>query len=269
MNPTASFTPVTITVETLQVLSKQDKYADLLALYMAYVEITVWQANSSIKATKTFMMKRLHWGEDRLVGAKGKLVELSLIESIVRKDDKGKLSGHYVLVKHIIQSPLKPSAGFHLAQVSEGTSANDYKESANEENKNTHADALKPTVDFGEVEGAKATDKNNIAPVVDETTTEEPDLLALFFKVVKKYNLPPGNRGHYKKWVNELEQAVSKTWALVYLTRLLERDLREERQDDQFVPQINRPYDVLNKSTQIIEYFKRTKDTTTDPRSYE
>lgn len=132
MQNTVSFTPVTVTVETLQVLAKEKNYANLLALYMACVEITTWQKNNSIKASMSFMEKRLHWGEARLRSTKAQLVELGLLENIVRKDDVGKVTGHYVLVKHIIHPPSESSTGKSQGVVSEGTSANDLQLSAND-----------------------------------------------------------------------------------------------------------------------------------------
>lgn len=129
---TVSFTPITVTVETLQILSKETNYANLLALYMACVEITTWQKNNSIKASRNFMMKRLNWGENRLSKAKARLVELGLLENVRRTKKDGTVEGHYVLVKHVIHTPLKPSAGFEHGVDSEGTSANDLQLNAND-----------------------------------------------------------------------------------------------------------------------------------------
>lgn len=129
---TVSFTPITVTVETLQILSKETNYANLLALYMACVEITTWQKNNSIKASRNFMMKRLNWGEDRLSKAKARLVELSLLENVRRTKEDGTVEGHYVLVKHVIHTPLKPSAGFEHGVDSGGTNANDLQLNAND-----------------------------------------------------------------------------------------------------------------------------------------
>lgn len=127
-----SFTPVTITAETLQVLAKEKNYANLLALYMACVEIAVWQKNNNIKATRDFMMKRLGWGEEKLGTAKATLIKLGLLENIARKDSSGKVVAHYVLVKHIIQNPLKPGPGFGEALVSGSTNTNDLQKSTND-----------------------------------------------------------------------------------------------------------------------------------------
>lgn len=125
---TAQFSPVIVTVETLQILSKQEKYADLLALYMAYVEMTTRQDNNSVWATTRFMSNRLHWNKDKITRVKKKLVSLSLVEDVIRKDEKGKITGHYILVKHVI----KPDTGFEYPLDSEGQNAYDSKVSAND-----------------------------------------------------------------------------------------------------------------------------------------
>jgi len=123
---TVSFTPVTITAETLTRITKEKKCGDLLALYMACVEITTWQGGNSIKATRSFMMKRLSWGEDRLGYAKQKLIEMELLEPRTKKNEDGTVSGHYLLVKHVIQNNQNPALD------SEGTSTNELKLSTNE-----------------------------------------------------------------------------------------------------------------------------------------
>ena len=123
---TVAFTPVTITAETLTRITKEKKCGDLLALYMACVEITTWQGGNSIKATRSFMMKRLSWGEDRLSYAKQKLIEMDLLEPRTRKNSDGTVAGHYLLVKHVIQNNQNPALD------SEGTSTNELNRSTNE-----------------------------------------------------------------------------------------------------------------------------------------
>lgn len=125
-NRTVSFTPVTVTAETLTRITKEKKCGDLLALYMACVEITTWQGGNSIKATRSFMMKRLSWGEDRLGYAKQKLIEMDLLEPRTKKNADGTVAGHYLLVKHVIQNNQNPALD------SEGTSTNELNISTNE-----------------------------------------------------------------------------------------------------------------------------------------
>lgn len=114
MQTIAAFTPLTITVETLQILAKHKKNADLIALYMSYVEISTWQHTQSVKASSGFMMKRLSWGKDRFHFAKTTLVNLGLVVDRQNRDaTSGKTTGHYVLVKHIVNHPtFSPEGGF-------------------------------------------------------------------------------------------------------------------------------------------------------------
>lgn len=127
---TVSFQPVTVTAETLQRLSKQDKYPELLALYMSYVEMTTWQHNNSIKATTDFMAKRLHWTEKKIRTHKKTLTELGLIEDIIRKDETGKITGHYILVKYVVN----PHSPLDYGVDSNTPNTNNYKESTNNSN---------------------------------------------------------------------------------------------------------------------------------------
>lgn len=142
---TSSFTPLTITVETLQALAKQERYADLLALYMAYVEISTWQETQSIKATADFMMKRLSWGQNRFYKAKLALVKLGLIIDRQNKEQKsGKMMGHYILVRHIVNHPTSfPEYGFDHSMDLETTSTTNLQESTTNQNKSASARSSK------------------------------------------------------------------------------------------------------------------------------
>lgn len=108
---TAQFTPVTITAETLQILYKQPNAMRLITLYMAYVEISTWQSNNSVKATTSFMAKRLGWTTKSVQSAKKRLKELGLIEDVRRTDDNHKVIGYFVLVKFVIKNDEKPVGG--------------------------------------------------------------------------------------------------------------------------------------------------------------
>lgn len=103
-NKNALFRPVTITFETLDRLCKEDKSADLIALYMSYVAITQWQNTTSIKATTDFMSTRLKWDRHKLIATKKKLEQLGLIEAKTTKDRLGKVTGHYIRVMYVITS---------------------------------------------------------------------------------------------------------------------------------------------------------------------
>lgn len=100
-------------------------------------------------------------------------------------------------------------------------------------------------------------DDDTIAPVVENTT------FALYHQVVRHYSLPTQNKGHIKKWSNDLDVLLKPEVAQRYLRRLLERDLRLEREQEQFVPQLSTAHSILMQCAKIIQYFSRTYRTTT------
>ena len=89
---------------------------------------------------------------------------------------------------------------------------------------------------------------------------KEDEIKKNFYLVVKKYSLPVLNHKHIDSWCDKLRAAHGGVVALAYLQRLQQRDLREESKTEQFVPALNKPMDILEKSVKIISYFTRTKD---------
>jgi hypothetical protein len=89
---------------------------------------------------------------------------------------------------------------------------------------------------------------------------EESEIKKNFYLVVKKYQLPVLNHKHVDSWCDKLRDTLGEKTARAYLVRLQERDLREETKMEQYVPSLNRPLDILEKSAKIIAYFTRTKD---------
>jgi len=98
-----------------------------------------------------------------------------------------------------------------------------------------------------------------VEQVSEETEAPKDEVKKNFYLVVKKYSLPIMNHRHIDSWCEKLKQAHGETVANAYLVRLQERDLREERKTEQFVPTLNRAMDILDKSVKIIDYFTRTK----------
>ena len=101
-NSLASFTPVTITAETIGILRQQKHFADLLALYMAYAEVSVWQKTTTVRSTTGFMADRMGWEEKKLRSRKAELRELGLIKDVTRYDDKRRATGWYVQVNYVV-----------------------------------------------------------------------------------------------------------------------------------------------------------------------
>jgi hypothetical protein len=105
---------------------------------------------------------------------------------------------------------------------------------------------------------AASSGEGSAAPVAGPP--KPPTIKALFYQVVKKYNLVITNHGHIPKWCKDLETAHGEDIAQLYLTRLLERDLVTEQGTMEYVPTLNTPFDIAAKSAKIIQYFTRTKD---------
>lgn len=242
------FTPIAVTAETLQMLSRQENYADLLALYMAYVEITTWQNGNNIRATNSFMMSRLHWGRERFFSAKKQLEDLGLVDTKTDRAE-GKITKHYVLVRHVSKVYQKPQCGFDPSVVLETTNTNNYKENTN------NSKTTPPKGDnCAPEEKEKSSKEKNQKP--DETRK-------LFYLVMKQYRLTALNHNHIPGWCEKLKATFGEERAGKYLNLLLTRDLNAERSRNEFVPTLNRPLDIVDKAAKIIRYYHDTPDTFT------
>jgi len=105
---------------------------------------------------------------------------------------------------------------------------------------------------------------SNTSSVVGNTTPEKDTVLKHYYLVVKKYSLVVVNNTHVKKWAKDLENALGYDHAMLYLLRLQQRDLRKERETQEFVPALSTPLEICTKAPKIIEYLKRTKDLSLD-----
>lgn len=97
--PDAHIIAVTqVTIERIIKLS--DCPGEAMALYIFYAYTCKWQKNTCAFATAKFVQKHFGWGRDRFQKAKNSLKALGLVEDEQRKDDKGKIIGHYVRVRY-------------------------------------------------------------------------------------------------------------------------------------------------------------------------
>ena len=65
------------------------------------------QGTGTVKATEDYVRNALEIGEDSYKAAKKLLVDLGLIENVIRRNEAGKIVGHFVRVKAAV-SPAKP-----------------------------------------------------------------------------------------------------------------------------------------------------------------
>lgn len=87
--------PLAISKHTFDVLLKQDKPGDLIALYLFYCYETKKQCCGRVRCTSEYTTNALKWTQQRLSARKKVLVDLGLIKDIVVRND-GRISGRYV-----------------------------------------------------------------------------------------------------------------------------------------------------------------------------
>lgn len=94
--------PLVISKSIIDLFLKEEKPADLIALYTFYYYTAKWQRTNQPKATTNFTAKGLHWGDDKVIDRKKILIKLNLIENVMKKDKKtGKIIGNYIKVNFI------------------------------------------------------------------------------------------------------------------------------------------------------------------------
>ena len=97
---------------------------DAFTLYHFYCYTASWQQEELVYATASFVMKALHWGEDRYLKAKKVLVESKIVSNEQVKGEDGKITGNYILVR----TTTPPNGGL----VHKGTNNTIIKESKKE-----------------------------------------------------------------------------------------------------------------------------------------
>jgi hypothetical protein len=89
---------------TLDRIGSYRNWWDALLLYFRYIKQSRIQENVRTFSNDIFMEKAMSWGNDRLRHAKNVLKELWLIETIVKRDEKWRVSHSYVKVNFIIDT---------------------------------------------------------------------------------------------------------------------------------------------------------------------
>jgi hypothetical protein len=93
--------PIVLSKAVMDLMLKQEKWPDLLALYTFYYYTAKWQGTNQPKATTSYAAKGVGWPVERVQATKTKLKELKLIEDIRHTGPDGKVKGWYILVKFI------------------------------------------------------------------------------------------------------------------------------------------------------------------------
>jgi hypothetical protein len=90
--------PIVLSKAVMDLLLQQDKPADLIALYCFYYYTAKWQGLNQCKATISYVAKGLQWTKEKVYKNKNILTYLGLIESVRKRNNSGKIDGHYVRV---------------------------------------------------------------------------------------------------------------------------------------------------------------------------
>lgn len=93
--------PIIISKITFDLLLDQKDSKNCIALYMFYYYTAKWQGTNQPKATTLFTAKALQCSPEIIRRTKKVLIDLGLIENIVKKDKNNKITGHYIKVKFI------------------------------------------------------------------------------------------------------------------------------------------------------------------------
>ena len=99
---------VTHTVTASRLLKKGKVGVNAFTLYNFYCWVASWQLSNKVKATDKFCLRGLHWGKKRLLRAKQLLIKEGIVETVVRKDKEGKISGHFIHIHYLNGFTPKP-----------------------------------------------------------------------------------------------------------------------------------------------------------------
>jgi len=96
---------IILSKQTLDAFLKQKHPADLIAVYAFYYYTAKWQKTNQIKCTTIFVATGLGIGERKVRAIKKKLIELGLIEDVVRRNaETNKVESHYIKINYLWKS---------------------------------------------------------------------------------------------------------------------------------------------------------------------
>lgn len=98
---------ITHTATASRLLKKGKVGVDAFTLYNFYCWVASWQLTNKVKATDKFCIQGLHWGKPRFIKAKTLLIKEGVIKTIAKKDEKGRIIGHYIHIHYLNGFTLK------------------------------------------------------------------------------------------------------------------------------------------------------------------
>lgn len=181
--------PIVFSKHLIDTLLKYGKhFSNLFALYGFYYYTAKWQKTNQPKATANYVAQGIGWNVDKVRQIKGMLKEIGLIENIIEKDKRNKITGHYVKVnfiwsKHNSHPSVFPGDGKFQGMENSGTNALS----------NNNINAL----------STNTPKKNNIIPIVERNEVFLP-IARYLYKIIqtnKNINHP---MNHIKTWANDI-----------------------------------------------------------------
>ena len=79
---------------------------DAYVLYSFLYKTAKWQNNNKVWATKSYIEKKLKWGNKRVIAAKKQLIENGFIETVVERDETGRISRWKIRLKYLKKSKI-------------------------------------------------------------------------------------------------------------------------------------------------------------------
>ena len=79
---------------------------DAYVLYSFLYKTAKWQNNNKVWATKSYIEKKLKWGNKRVIAAKKQLIENGFIETVVERDESGRISRWKIRLKYLKKSKI-------------------------------------------------------------------------------------------------------------------------------------------------------------------
>ena len=87
--------------QTMDLMLKEEYPSELIALYCFYYYTAKWQQTNAPKCTTGYVMNGLRWTKEKVIRSKKALKRLGLIEDVVRKNNKGQITGWYIKLHYI------------------------------------------------------------------------------------------------------------------------------------------------------------------------
>lgn len=92
---------IILSKQTIDIMLKEKNPSDLIGLYCFYYYTAKWQKTNIIKCSTSYVQKGLAWSKDRVIKSKKVLQKMKLIETRVRKNKEGQVTGWYIKINYI------------------------------------------------------------------------------------------------------------------------------------------------------------------------